>query len=279
MRTHEEIQELSERAVALRLAGKSLREIKQALGPMSNSTLHRALKGVPPPEWTRRPNAKDDLRAKARELRAQGLDYEDIAAELHVSKGSVSLWVRDLPVPERLSYEETRKRANEGVQAYWEAEREARTAQRAAACERAAAQIGELTDREVLIAGSIAYWCEGSKTKPHRPADQVVFINSDPGLIRFFLRFLRTAGVPREDLVFRVYIHESADVEAAERFWRDLTGAAAGQFLRPTLKRHNPKTVRKNTGDSYYGCLRIDVRRGSDLYRKIEGWASAAMSA
>src|SRR6516165_3172880 len=97
MRTPEEKHKLREQAIALRLAGKSLREIKQALGPMSNSTLHWALKGVPPPEWTRRPNAKDDLRAKARELRLHGLDYEEIVAQLGVSKSSVSLWVRDLP--------------------------------------------------------------------------------------------------------------------------------------------------------------------------------------
>lgn len=76
MRTKEETKVLRERAVELRLAGKSLREIKEILGPMSNTTLHNALKGTPPPDWTRRPNAKDDVRAQARELRAQGLAYQ-----------------------------------------------------------------------------------------------------------------------------------------------------------------------------------------------------------
>ena len=64
---------------------------------MSNTTLSWALEGEPPPEWTRRPNAKDAVRANARELREQGLDYEEIADALGVSKGSVSLWVRDMP--------------------------------------------------------------------------------------------------------------------------------------------------------------------------------------
>jgi len=97
MRTSQELDHLRERAVALRRQGKSRRQIKEILGPMSNSTLDDALKGEPPPEWTRRPNAKDDLRDKARELRTQGLDYEEIAAALGVAKSSVSLWVRDLP--------------------------------------------------------------------------------------------------------------------------------------------------------------------------------------
>jgi transcriptional regulator with XRE-family HTH domain len=170
----------------LRRAGKSRRQIQEILGPMSNSTLNDALQGEPPPEWTLRPNAKDELRARARELRTQGMDYEEIAEALGVAKGSVSLWVRDLPTPARLSYEECRKRSAEGVRRYWAAERPVREARRAAAREAAATQIGELTDRELLIAGSIAYWCEGTKNKPHRRSDRVIFTNSDPALIGSF---------------------------------------------------------------------------------------------
>jgi transcriptional regulator with XRE-family HTH domain len=280
MRTKEDLEVLRKRAVALRLAGKSLREIKEILGPMSNTTLHDALKGTPPPAWTRRPNAKDGVRARARELRGQGLAYHEIATRLGVSKSSVSLWVRDLPVPERLTYEECRKRATEGVQRYWEAERAIRTEQPAAERVAATSEIGDLTDREILIAGALAYWCEGSKTKTYRrSSDRVIFMNSDPGLIRFFLRFLTAAGVAREDMVFRVCIHETADVDAAQRFWLAVTDADSCQFRSPTLKRHTPTTVRKNVGDGYFGCLRVEVRQSGALYRKIEAWASAAMSA
>ena len=269
---------LRERAIQLRQQGKSRRQIKEILGSMSNSMLDDALKGEPPPGWTRRARAKDDLRERARELRTQGLDLEKIAAALGVAKSSVSLWVRDLARPARLSYEECRKRAAEGAHRYWAAERPARAAARATTCAAAAAQIGTLTDRELLIAGAIAYWCEGGKSKPHRPSDRVVFTNSDPSLIRFFLRFLDAAGTPRTRLRFRVYIHENADVAAAQQFWLDVTGASADQFATPTLKHHNPVTVRKNVGGSYRGCLRVDVSRSADLYRGIEGWASASMA-
>jgi hypothetical protein len=75
-----------------------------------------------------------------------------------------------------------------------------------------------------------------------------------------------------------VHIHEGADVAAAERFWLTVTDAEPGQFLRSSLKRHNPKTLRKNVGKTYHGCLRIDVRRSADLYRRIEGWADGVMN-
>ena len=271
--------ELREQAIALRRAGKSRREIKELLAITSNWTLNEVLRGEPPQPWTWRPNAKDELRAKARDLREQGLDYEEIVAELGVSKSSVSLWVRDLPRPPGLSYEECCKRSAEGVQRYWDAERPIREARREAIRAAAAAQITQINDREILIAGAIAYWCEGAKNKPYRRSDRVTFLNSDPALIKFFLRFLEAADIGREDLVYRVQIHETADVEAAQRFWLDVTQANPSQFRRPTLKRHNPKTVRKNTGGDYHGCLRVDVLRSSALYRQIEGWATAAMAA
>lgn len=106
-----------------------------------------------------------------------------------------------------------------------------------------------------------------------------MFINSDPGLVVFFLRFLQVAGIDRDRIICQLHIHESADVETAQRYWLEVTGVPAGQFRRPTLKLHNPKTVRKNTGDDYHGCLRIEVRRSTDIYLMIEGWAAAAMAA
>jgi predicted transcriptional regulator len=224
------------------------------------------------------PRAKDDLHARARELREKGLDYEEIARTLGVSKSSVSAWVHDMPWPERLSYEECRQRSAEGSRLFWETERPAREARREKVRAEAAAEVGTLSQRELLIAGAIAYWCEGSKSKPHKRRERVTFINSDPGLIKFFLRFLSAAGVQPAQLRFRVHIHESADIPIAEQFWLAVTGAEPAQFHRTTLKTHNPQTIRKNTGADYHGCLIVDVLQSAALYRRIEGWARAALT-
>jgi hypothetical protein len=165
--------QLREQAIALRRAGKSRAEIKQILGIGSNETLGKALRGEPPPPWTLRPMAKDDLHQRARELRAQGRTYNEIVAELGVSKGSVSLWVRDLPRPGRPHYEEDRRRNAAAVSASFRARRERRAAVRRDVVEAASAQIGALSDREIRIAGAIVYWCEGAKSKPYRPYDRV----------------------------------------------------------------------------------------------------------
>jgi len=271
--------QLREQATALRLAGKSLCEIKEITGVASNRRLTEALRGVPPPAWTRRPRAKDDLREAARALRARGYTYLEIVAELGVSKSSASFWCRDMPRVGRLSNDEIRKRNSAGVSAFWAEESPRREARRQAISDQAVDEIGALTDREVIIAGAMTYWCEGAKNKPYRRfGNEVAFINSDPKLILFFLRFLAVAGIERHRIYCRVSIHESADVGGAERFWRQVTGLPDDQFRRPTLKRHNPTTIRKNTGDDYHGCLIVRVLGGCELYRRIEGWATATMA-
>ncbi|WP_329244083.1 hypothetical protein [Streptomyces canus] len=263
-----DFESLRRQAVALRRHGYSLRQIRDELQVHNKETLQRLVESEPPPEWTKRPRAKDDLRKRARELRTLGWTYGQIQAELGCSKSSVSLWVRDLPTPEpKCTPEEQRTRMNAGLTRLRDAQDQERQATKAAA----EAAVGELTDRELFFAGVALYWAEGAKDKPHRRTEVLQFINSDPNVITLFLRWLEFLGVQRERLTLRVSIHETADVEAAERFWAGVAGVDTSAFSRATPKRHNPRTVRKNTGDTYHGCLVIYVRQSADLYRRMEG--------
>ncbi|TWV36779.1 hypothetical protein FRZ03_25415 [Streptomyces misionensis] len=260
---------LRNQAIALRRAGHSLRQIRDQLKIFNNDVLNRLVKGEPPPAWTKRPNAKDDLRERARELRLQGWTYDRIETELGCSRSSVSLWVRDLPRPEpRYTPEEQRALMHEGLARRRAAERQKRDETKASALR----EIGELTDRELFMAGIALYWAEGSKSKPYDRRERAVFVNSDAGVIKTYLAWLDLLGVDRERLSFRVLIHESADIEAAHRHWAAIAGVDVSGFARPTLKKHNPKTVRKNTGDDYHGCLVVCVARSAHLYNRIEGW-------
>jgi transcriptional regulator with XRE-family HTH domain len=268
---------LRERAVALRRAGLSRRQIRDRLHVDNNDILNRLLEGEPPPEWTKRPNAKDDLRERARELRLQGWTYDQIQVELGCSKSSISLWVRDLPKPER---KRTPEEASAIARRGWEVTMRLRDEERRRTKDAAKQAVGALSPRELFLLGVGLYWAEGSKDKPYERRENVCFVNSDPGMIRVFLAWLDLLGVERDRLRFTVMIHESADVTGAERYWAEFVGAERSSFNKTTLKRHNPKTVRKNTGDSYRGCLVIKVRRSADLYRRIEGsWYGIVLGA
>ncbi|MFF9401112.1 hypothetical protein ACF1FX_10745 [Streptomyces sp. NPDC014646] len=267
---------LRAQAVALRRQGLSRRQIRDRLFVDNNDILNRLLEGEPAPEWTKRPNAKDDLRKRARELRLQGMTYDQIQVELGCSKSSISLWVRDLPkpVPSRTAAEQARLAGR----ARWEHELVVRDEERRRTKAAAREEVGAMSDRELFLAGVALYWAEGSKDKPYDRRETVAFINSDPDVITVYLAWLRLLGVEPERLTYRVMIHETADVPAAERYWTDLVGIDVATLQKTTLKKHNPKTIRKNVGENYRGCLIIRVLQGACLYRRIEGWWSGLAS-
>ncbi|MFE6410603.1 hypothetical protein ACFVOR_27180 [Streptomyces sp. NPDC057837] len=260
---------LPERAVALRRAGLSRRQIRDRLHVDNNDILNRLLEGEPPPAWTKRPNAKDDLRARARELRLQGWTYDRIQVELGCSKSSISLWVRDLPKPERRDPTEQAKLA---ARKRWEHELAVRDEERQRTKETAAREVGKLSARDLFMAGVALYWAEGSKDKPWDRRENVLFVNSDPGVIRLYSAWLDLLGIEAERRRYRVMIHATADVAGAEHYWAEVVGVDAAALQRTTIKKHNPKTVRKNVGENYRGCLVIRVSQGAELYRRIEGW-------
>ncbi|MER8072013.1 hypothetical protein ABTZ59_27305 [Streptomyces sp. NPDC094034] len=268
---------LRRQAVALRRQGLSRRQIRDRLHVHNNDILNRLLEGEPPPDWTKRPNAKDDLREKARELRLKGLTYDQIQVELGCSKSSISLWVRDLPKPEpRYTEEERRARMNAGLARF----REAQELEREETKRSAREEIGRLSDRELFMTGVALYWAEGAKDKPYARRESLLFINSDPNVIKLYLRWLELLDVTRDRMHFRVSIHESANVPEAVRFWADLVGVDPSIFQKTTLKKHNPKTARKNTSDAYRGCLIIYVTKSADLYRRVEGaWYGIVLGA
>lgn len=262
---------LREQAIALRRGGMSRRQIRDELKIWNNDKLNRLLKGEPPPEWTRRPNAKDDLREQARELRRQGRTYDEIEEALGVSRSSVSLWVRDLPRPERRSRSELARLA---AAERWGPLLETRDTERRATKAGAAREIGDLSDRDLFTMGVVLYWAEGTKDKVYDRRESATIINSDPDVIVVYLAWLELLGVERSRIRFRLHIHESADVDKAQQYWADLVGVDVAEMQRPTLKKHNPKTVRKNVGEGYRGCLIIKVLGSAELYRRIEGWWS-----
>lgn len=106
----------------------SRRQIRDELKIWNNDKLNRLLRGEPPPEWTKRPRAKDDLRAEAREMRIKGSTYDEIQDALGVSKGSISLWVRDLPKPP--PHRTRNELAKHAAELRWELHRKSRDDQR-----------------------------------------------------------------------------------------------------------------------------------------------------
>jgi transposase-like protein len=217
------------------------------------------------------PPSPDSRREIARELRLEGQLLKQIAEGLGVSTVTVHRWVRDLPVPPSARPGRDPEHMHRMRRAYWDPVLAEREEERQEVMAAAAARVAGISPRELFLIGVAAYWCEGTKSKSWRRMEFLRFINSDPGLILLFLAFLKAQGVEDSQLRLSLSIHESADVAAAERYWARLIGIPVENFRPATLKRHNPKTVRKNTGEGYVGCLTIGVRQSRELYQRIAG--------
>ncbi|WP_205857062.1 hypothetical protein [Phytoactinopolyspora endophytica] len=255
--------ELADKVRAMRESGASYAQIKAELH-IGASTISRIL-GVYG-KGRVKPRVSDEVRGRARALRQDGWSVPEIAEELGLARSTASLITKDIawqPTPDR------KARAKQAARMRWHRYNERREKERERIINEMADEVGDLSDRELLLIGATMYWAEGAKRKPWNSTEVLQFINSDPDVIRMYLEWLRHLGVRPDRLKFRVHIHERADVAAAERFWSDLVGVPVESFQRTTLKKHNPKTVRKNVGDSYKGCLIVGVRRSSSEYRTM----------
>ena len=73
------------------------------------------------------------------------------------------------------------------------------------------------------------YWGEGTR----RNKNQVRLGNTDPNLIKVFMKFLeRVYGVPREKLKFGLQIFSDMAPDAARLFWEQELGVSSDQFYK-----------------------------------------------
>jgi transcriptional regulator with XRE-family HTH domain len=178
----------------------------------------------------------------ARVLRAQGHTLADIAARLGVAKSSVSLWVRDVEFAPRPRLRGRRRGPN--------ALQRRKAEEIARLHEEGRARIGDLSDRELLTAGTALYAGDGSKRD-----GEVRFATSDPDLVRIFCVWLRRFfDVDERRLRVRLYLHEGLDLEAAVSHWVAVTGIPADQFRKPYRAVPDP-TVRR--AKHVYGCAHV----------------------
>jgi transposase len=255
--------------------GLSLSELRKHFG-VGNATLTVWLRGIEPPEWTRRPNAKDELRKQAIELRVRGWSVNDLDDRLGVVKSTAYTWVKHIPLdPDTERARQKREHSELMNAARWQAKRAERDRRQAEVHEKARQLVGIVSVRDVLTAGATNYWAEGAKSKPWRRSERLQFANQDLKLHRMFLSFLAANDRGRDSLKYRVHIHKTADAGAAADWWARELELPRDLFQRPTIKKHRPGTRRANTGDDYHGCLVITVPKSRELYWLVEGIVGA----
>lgn len=209
---------------------------------------------------------KPEKQKAARRLRKQGCSVREIAARLEVSRGSVSRWVRAVPltsdqqrvlklrnpaVTGHLAGAETNKRKGEERREKWRQE-------------------GRLQAKEadwLHVAGCMLYWGEGDKSR-----NMAGMSNSDPELLKLFLRFLKECmGVEDANISVRLHVYtDRASVEESEAFWLKILGLPPKSLRKTVVNNVSRASKGKRKRSLKHGTCRLLVTK-TEIVQKIYG--------
>ncbi|MDQ5968896.1 MAG: hypothetical protein QG579_53 [Patescibacteria group bacterium] len=184
-------------------------------------------------------------------LRKRGMTISEIQKVVHVSKSSISLWIRDVQlspmeserIENKITAGQLRSREvikQKSVNKLAEINKFARESFK---------RVEVTKSLEILLCACL-YEGEGNKGFNQ----SLSFTNSDPKMISTFLGLLRS-GFDVDESKFRVciHLHHYHDKNKQLEFWSNITRIPKSQFMKPFMK--------KNSGlykkEGYAGCISI----------------------
>ena len=203
--------------------------------------------------------AKPAAHKQARQLRRAGGAIKEIASVLGVSPSSVLRWTTDITLSQRRQQQLNQRGALKG----------AASRKRQAARVRLGYQQQGREDSgnfELHLAGCMLYWAEGAQDR-----NTVSFVNSDPEMVRVFMRFLRESyEVEPNKIRVRIayYTANGISQREVEQFWLAVTGLPKRQLrtgINPIAK-NSKRAVRQLR----YGTCTVRVY-STELAQRIRG--------
>lgn len=203
---------------------------------------------------------------KAISLRKSGKSYSEIRKEVKVSKGTLSLWLRDIkltPEQEKRIYVELRQKNAYKIAKLQQKKRIDRTKK---IIKEAKKEVPPYFKNSLFLAGLMLYWAEGDKSDK---IEHVKFSNSDPAIIKLMMKwFRRICKVPEEKFRICLHIHALHCRKDIEDYWSKITEIPRTQFYKTQIK---PTSLRQRRNKLYNGTCAISILN-KDLFRKIKGW-------
>lgn len=209
------------------------------------------------------------VKLKTIRLRKKGLSYNEIRKQVKVTKSTLSLWLKGI----RLAKNHRLRLYTKQIQ-YLSLGSQSQKERRAREVE----GIIEIAEKEIRVPlsfetlrllGAALYWAEGSKGK------RFEITNSDPYFILFIVKWLETIfKIFSKDLKARLNIYPQQNEGKIKKFWSALTGIPLESFGKSYVKPLS-KNYKKN--NLYYGTIRIEVPRSTDLRYRVFGWIKAIM--
>lgn len=190
---------------------------------------------------------KDEIK-NIKDLYRKGLSMQQVAEKLKISASTVGYWLKKEGINRRSISDAT-------TQAY---------ITRFGKKKFAIKETLSSKDKELKNSGVVLYWGEGAKT-----GGVVKFANSDPEMIKLFLKFLREiCGIDEERMKALMHIYPDHNYEDLKRFWMNVTKISEKNFYKPYIHIGRTGTYKKK---SKYGTIAINYS-DTKLQKLILEW-------
>lgn len=213
------------------------------------------------------------IKTAAQALRKQGLSLNQIAEALKLPSTTVHLWTRNIKLTKD-QLDNLHNRVLTALQKGRLTAQSQKTNQRLKNLNiflnKGILDLGVLSKRDLFITGIALYWAEGFK---NRHEHRLGFCNSDPDMIRLYIRFLKeNLKVKNKDLTARLtlniaYKNQTTEIET---YWSNEIDIPASQFTKPFFQ--NTVWKKEIISDNLYkGVLRIHVKKSSTMLAYMKG--------
>jgi len=122
----------------------------------------------------------------------------------------------------------------------------------------------ELILEPLWLAGAVLYWAEGFKTQR-----QLGMSNSDPYVLRLFMRWADTYLGPPTGFRAKINLHADNDEPAARRWWSSQLGLPLEAFNKTFIK---PDGTGHRKNHLSHGVCMVAKRKSADAFHATKAW-------
>lgn len=189
---------------------------------------------------------------RAIKLRQKGFSYSQIKEKLGISKSTLSGWLFDMPLSEE-KIRELRDFSPQRIERYRNTMRDKKDARLKEVYKKASKDIGKFSQREIFLLGLFLYWGEGTKAS----SCSTVLTNTNPAMLKFFIKWLELLGVDRKDLRVKLHLYSDMNIKESITFWSKELKIPVSQFKKPYIKETKLKSITYKNGFGKGTCCVI----------------------
>jgi transcriptional regulator with XRE-family HTH domain len=182
------------------------------------------------------------------------MSYSQIKKILKVSKGTLSLWLKDYPLSnERIKKLQKNERVIEKIRNTKRKKKERRLKE---VYKTQKKLIFPLKKREFFMLGLGLYWGEGTKSR----MENLTISNTDPSIINFYIYWLnKNLNIPQEKMKVQLHLYNDMNINKEIKFWSETLKVPLSQFIRPYIKKTSIKRINHKGSFGHGTCnLRIN---------------------